>query len=124
MKIECVPTVFFATPNRMPFALPDTFKEKELSPNTQKIYKSKLNALAKRGYDTPAALMANKKEVIAAIEEMAGEDRQKKRCILSAIFWVLPGIPAKNAYHTYYQKVLPTEVAGSDAAWVPKKKMK
>lgn len=108
----------------MPFALPDTFKEKELSPNTQKIYKSKLNALAKRGYDTPAALMANKKEVIAAIEEMGAGDRQKKRCILSAIFWVLPDIPAKNAYHTYYQKVLPTEVAGTDAAWVPKKKMK
>ena len=108
----------------MVFILPDTFKEKELSPTTQKIYKSKLNALARRGYDTPAALIAKKKEVIAAIEEIAGEDRQKKRCILSAIFWVLPSIPKRNLYYTYYQKVLPTEVAGSDATWVPKKQMK
>jgi hypothetical protein len=112
----------------MPFALPEIFKEKDLSVNTQKIYKSKLNALAKLGYDTPEALMANKKEVIAAIEDMApgGEAaaRQKKRTFLAAIFWLLPAIPAKNPYYTYYQKVLPTEVAGSDAAWVPKKKMK
>lgn len=118
----------FSVGGRMPFTLPDTFKNKELSPNTQKIYKSKLNALAKRGYDTTAALMGNKKEVIAAIEELApGSDaaaRQKKRTFLSAIFWVLPDIPAKNPYYTYYQKVLPTEVTGSDASWVPKKKMK
>ena len=96
--------------------------------NTQKIYKSKLNALAKQGYDTAAALLANKKEVIDVIKGLApGDDaaaRQKKRTFLSAVFWVLPDMPAKNAYYTYYQKVLPTAVAGSDAEWVPKKKMK
>ena len=114
----------------MPFTLPETFRNKELSVNTQKIYKSKLNALAKAGYDTTAALLANKLQVIRVIKELVpGDDaasRQKKRTFLSAIFWVLPEsvLPAKNPYHAYYQKVLPTEVAGSDAAWVPRKKMK
>jgi len=110
----------------MPFTLPETFKNKELSVNTQKIYKSKLNALAKVGYDSTAALLANKKEVIAAIKELVpgddAADRQKKRTFLSAIFWVLPDIPKRNAYYTYYQKVLPTAVAGSDVAWKPRKK--
>lgn len=112
----------------MPFTLPDTFRNKELSTNTQKIYKSKLNALANAGYDTTEALMTKKKGVIEAIKTIVPADdaaaRQKKRTFLSAIFWVLPEMPAKNAYYSYYQKVLPTGVAGSDAAWVPRKKMK
>jgi len=112
------------------FTLPDTFRNKELSVNTQKIYKSKLNALAKAGYDTTAALLANKLQVIRVIKELVpGDDaasRQKKRTFLSSIFWVLDEsvLPAKNPYYAYYQKVLPTEVTGSDAAWVPRKKMK
>lgn len=117
----------FLTLFRMPFTLPDTLK-KELSPTTQKIYKSKLNALAKAGYDTTDALMTNKKEVIETIKALVpgdeAADRQKKRTFLSAIFWVLPDIPKRNPYYTYYQKVLPTEVAGSDAAWKPRKKYK
>ena len=121
-------TVYFSLPFRMPFTLPDTFKDKDLTANTQKIYKSKLNALARAGYDTTDALMANKKEVIEMIKTLApGDDaaaRQKKRTFLAAIFWVLPGIPARNPYHTFWQKVLPTEVAGSDAAWKPRKKYK
>ena len=108
----------------MPFTLPETLT-KELSPATQKIYKSKLNALAKMGYDTAEALMANKKEVIESIKTLVPDDdaaaRQKKRTFLSAIFWCLPGIPAKNPYYTYYQEVLPTSVAGTDAAWKPRK---
>lgn len=112
----------------MPFTLPETFRNKDLTANTQKIYKSKLNALAKHGYNTVDALLANKKEVIETIKTLVpGDDaasRQKKRTFLSSVFWVLPDIPPKNAYYTYYQKVLPTEVAGTDAAWVPKKKMK
>ena len=71
------------------FTLPDTFRNKELSVNTQKIYKSKLNALAKAGYDTTAALLANKLQVIRVIKELVpGDDaasRQKKRTFLSAI---------------------------------------
>jgi hypothetical protein len=105
----------------MPFNLPDTFRDKDLTINTQKIYKSKLNALAKMGYDTPTALLRNKKKVIAAIKEIVpGSDAaslQKKRTFLAAIFWVLPQsiLPAKNDYHTYYQKVLPTETTAGDA---------
>lgn len=109
------------------FTLPDTLK-KELSPATQKIYKSKLNALAKVGYDNAEALLAKKLQVIRAIKALVpgddAADRQNKRTFLSAIFWVLPDIPKKNPYYAYYQKVLPTAVAGSDAEWVPKKNMK
>jgi hypothetical protein len=121
-------TVYFSLPFRMPFTLPDTFKDKDLTDNTKRIYKSKLNALARAGYDTTDALMANKKEVIEMIKKVApGDDtaaRQKKRTFLAAIFWVLPGIPARNPYHTFWQKVLPTEVVSSDDAWEPAKKYK
>jgi hypothetical protein len=111
----------------MVFTLPDTFRDKELSATTQKIYKSKLNALSRDGFDTVAALLKNKLQVIRAIKALVPEDdaaaRQKKRTFLSAIFWVLPEevLPAKNAYHSYYQKVLPLTVVGTNAAWRPKK---
>jgi hypothetical protein len=112
------------------FTLPDTFRNKELSPATQKIYKSKLNALAKAGYDNVEALLAKKLQVIRAIKALVpgddAADRQNKRTFLSSIFWVLPEsiLPKKNPYYAYYQKVLPTAVAGSDAEWVAKKNMK
>lgn len=124
----------------MVFTLPETFREKvdesdptkmkEKTAATKKIYKSKLNALAKAGYDTTAALLANKLQVIRVIKELVPEDdaaaRQKKRTFLSAIFWVLPEdvLPAKNAYYSYYQKVLPLTVDGTNAVWVPRKNMK
>ena len=105
----------------MPFQLPETF-QKVITPATQKIYKGKLNALAKEGFDTVDALKTKKKEVIAAIKKISGESddekaRNLRRYFLSAISWVVK-LPAKNAYRTYYQKCLPLKVLGTDKDWV------
>ena len=105
----------------MTFQLPETF-QKEITPATQKIYKGKLNALAKEGFDTVDALKTKKKEVIATIKKISGESddekaRNLRRYFLSAIRWVIK-LPNKNAYHTYYQKCLPLKVLGTDKDWV------
>jgi hypothetical protein len=105
----------------MPFQLPETF-QKVITPATQKVYKGKLNALAKHGFDTVDALKTKKKEVIAAIKKISGESddekaRNLRRYFLSAISWVVK-LPAKNPYRTYYQKCLPLKVLGTDKDWV------
>jgi hypothetical protein len=109
----------------MPFQLPDTF-QKEIAPTTQKVYKGKLNALAKEGFDTVDALKTKPKEVIAAIKKISGESEDEKarnlrRYFLSAIRWVVK-LPNKNPYYTYYQKCLPLKVLGTENNWVKKSK--
>lgn len=109
----------------MPFILPETF-QKEIAPTTQKVYKGKLNALAKEGFDTVDALKTKSKEVIAAIKKISGDEddekaRNVRRYFLSAIFWVAD-MPKKNAYHTYYQKCLPLKVLGTEKDWVRRTK--
>jgi hypothetical protein len=108
----------------MPFTLPNEF-QKALSKNSQTIYKSKLNALAKEGYDTVELLKKKQKDVIEAIKKITGDgdtekDRYARRVFLSAIFWVVK-LPAKNQYHTYWGKCIPLRVAATDDAWLSKK---
>jgi hypothetical protein len=95
----------------MPFILPDVFT-KELAPSSQKIYRSRLNALAKEGYDTQELLLSQKLQVIRAIKKLEPDDdamtRMRRRQYLSAIFWVTPTLKGKkSAYYSFYQKNLP-----------------
>ena len=112
----------------MPFILPDTF-QKEIADSTKKVYKGKLNALAREGFDSVDALKSKQSEVIEAIKKLtAGEDseslRNARRYFLSAIFWVTE-FPKKNAYYTYWQKeALPLKVFGSEDNWVKRSKYK
>ena len=99
----------------MPFNLPDTF-QKEIAVSTQKVYKSKLNALAAHGFDTVEKIQTQGKQVIDVIKEMTGDTQDEKgrharRYFLSAIFWAVP-FPKVNAYHTYWQKTTPLTVVG------------
>ena len=108
----------------LPSVLPD---DKDLSVNTQKAYKSRLNALAKENpaWSNVAALKKNAKEICAHIDTLADDSekgRVKKRGVLQAIFSVfeLSYRKTKNTYYRYYQTVLPiTSKDGS--AWVTRK---
>ena len=101
--------------------------EKDLSKNSEKAYKTMLNKLAKDGFDTPAALMANPLKVTRAIVKYArGPDpealKTSKRRFVSAILAVLPEeYRAKpNHFYRYYQTILPsTDAAGN--TWVKRK---
>jgi hypothetical protein len=107
----------------MPFQLPPTGFQKELSTTTQKIYQAKLNKLAAAGFDTPELLASKKAAVVKAIKEAAGEEdtaaaRHTRRLFLSAIFAVIPPQASKRSpYYQLYQKSLPA-VEG----WVRKTK--
>jgi hypothetical protein len=111
----------------MPFELPETF-QKELAKSSQAIYKSKLNALAREGFDSVDILKTKAKEVIAKIKELTGDEdteavRYTRRVFLSAIFWVA-SFPKTNAYYTFFKKCSPLKVAGTDKDWVTAKKYK
>jgi hypothetical protein len=105
------------------FVLPTTF-QKELALTTQKVYISKLNNLAKEGYDTTDKLKSDSVKVIQAIKKITGDgddekSRNARRYYISAIFWVQK-FPKKNAYYTYYQKCLPLKVMGTEKDWKKK----
>jgi hypothetical protein len=114
----------------MPFELPPTF-QKDITVPSQKVYKSKLNALASRGFDTVEKIQKEQKKVVEAIKEITGEGQDEKskharRYFLSAIFWAIP-LPKVNAYHTYWQKNIPLKVEGGindGEKWVKKKDYK
>jgi hypothetical protein len=108
----------------MPFQMPTEF-QKEIAPSTQKVYKSKLNALAKRGYDTVEKIQTEQKKVIEAIKEITGDgndelSRLTRRVILSAIFWSTP-LPKSNQYHRYWQHTTPLTVVGTQVKWQKRK---
>jgi hypothetical protein len=99
-----------------------------LRPFTEKLYTSKLNALAKAGYPDIAAVWANSQKVIKVIKDLTGDgesdsDNMKRRQYLSAIFAVSPEEKTKksNWLYRYYQKCLPDASKKSGKAWVPKK---
>ena len=110
--------------------MPPTNFHKQLSPNTQKIYKSKLNALAKAGFDSVQMLTDKPKDVIKAIKDITGlqddtASRYQRRLILSAIFAVVPDLSStNNPYYKYYQQCLPLKIGGTDTDWVKKTKYK
>ena len=101
----------------MPFEMPAEF-QKTIATSTQKVYKSKLNALAAKGFDTVEKVQKEQKKVVEAIKEITDEEqdersRHHRRTILSAIFWAIP-LPLKNYYHTYWQKATPLSVHGGE----------
>ena len=109
----------------MTFTLPETF-QKEIAPTTQKVYKGKLNALAREGYDTPELLKTKAKEVVETIKKLTGDSddekaRNLRRYFLSAIFWVTK-LPKTNPFHTYWQSCTPLKVQGTEIDWVKRKK--
>jgi hypothetical protein len=111
----------------MPFEMPPTF-QKDLAVSTQKVYKSKLNALAGHGFDTVEKIQTQGKQVVATIKEITGDGQDEKsrllrRIILSAVFWAVP-LPKVNPYHTYWQKTTPLMVAGTDNKWKKRKDYK
>ena len=109
----------------MPFQMPEELVKKELSPVSLKIYKSKLNKLASKGFDTVEKLKKESKAVLKEIEEIVGVEndektRYNKRVFLSAIFAVAE-FPKKNVYHTYWNKsATPLKVSSGDK-WMKKK---
>lgn len=110
----------------MPFTFPSEF-QKEIAPSTQKVYKTKLNRLAKEGFETVDSLKTNPKAVIEAIKTITGDDKTDKaqharRYFISAIFWVIK-MPKKNPYYTYYQKCLPAVDSSTGEKWVKKSQL-
>jgi hypothetical protein len=108
----------------MPFLLPAEF-QKKLSPTTQKIYKGKLNKIAKEGFETVDSLKTNAKAVVEVIKTLTGDgmtdkDQYSRRTYLSAIFWV-GKFPKKNPYYTYWQKCLPELDTTTGLKWLKKK---
>jgi len=76
-----------------------------LSANTVKIYKAKLNKLAKQGYADVETVLAKQEEIVAAMnKEIPGDtkaDRYKKRVFLSAIFFALGSKTVDQIPHLY-----------------------
>ena len=110
------------------FELPTSF-HKELAVSTQKVYKSKLNALSAHGIDTVNKLQEDPKKTIEAIGEITGDDDDNKtnharRTILSAIFWVIGDVPKSNPYYKYYQKCLPSVDDTTGKKWVKRRNFK
>lgn len=107
------------------FEMPSTGFHKELSPASQKIYKTKLNKLAAEGFATVEALEKKKAGVVKSIKSLTGDadtasERAERRVFLSAIFAVIkPQKTKTNAYYKYYQECLPNL-----EGWVPKNKLK
>jgi hypothetical protein len=101
---------------------------KELALSSQKIYRSKLNALAEEGFDTPQKLWSKPGRAVKAIKKISGDgtaetDNHKRRQILCAIFAVL--LPeqreSNNAFYRYYQKCLPKKDGATEKVWVKRK---
>jgi hypothetical protein len=106
------------------FILPATFA-KDIALTTQKVYKGKLNKLAKEGFDTVDKLKSDSKNVIATIKKLTGDDdtektRHNRRYYLSAIFWVKK-FPKRNAYYTFWQKCVPLKDISTNDDWLKKK---
>ena len=100
---------------------------KEISPNTARTYKSKLNKLVAYGYKNNDDLKNHPTKVIAAIteltEKITSEDklRMERRVFYSAIFYALHGDPylsRPTLYQREFHKSDPKKTAqGTD--WEP-----
>lgn len=96
-------------PFQFPSPLPTT---KQLSPFTIKVYKNRLNKIAKGGYDTVHKLIMNPFAVQTIINEYANpideiKRKQDVRVFLSAIFYILPQeyMETPNPYYNMFQTV-------------------
>ena len=104
----------FAIPLNVPMTYTTPNGEtKEYAESTIKIYKQRLNWLARNGYNTPESLMRYVYDIVPLIET---EDRtmkalHKRRNIISAIFWVLPeayskvGNPYQELFHRSFHNM-------------------
>jgi hypothetical protein len=119
--------------SRIVFQIPESgFHAKKngdpLSPASEKLYTTKLNALAKAGYPDVESIWKNSQKVIKVIKDLTGDgqsdtDNMKRRQYLSAIFAVSPEEKTKksNWLYRYYQKCLPGANKVSGKVWVAKK---
>lgn len=96
----------------MPFEIPDETSKPDLSKNTVKIYKSKLNKLASAGFADTSALMLQPQAVCQEIKRLEPDavsvnGRMRRRLYISSIFWVLPEQyrATKNPYYELFQGV-------------------
>ena len=96
----------------MPFQVPDETSKPDLSKNTIKIYKSKLNKLAEAGFDTVASLTLQPQAVCEEIVRLEPDGvsvngRMRRRLYISSVFWVLPEQyrATKNPYYQLFQGV-------------------
>jgi hypothetical protein len=102
-----------------------------LTPTTEKLYRGKLNALAKAGYPDIASVWKNSLAVIKVIKALTGDgetdmDKMKRRQFLSAIFAVSPEekTSKSNWLYRYYQKCLPGQNDKTGEAWVKRTEFK
>ena len=111
----------------MDFTLePDVLlKESPASEATKKIYRSKLNALAKQNLARDRReLKGNAKKIKAYIESLYPDNeagRQKKRLIVYAIFYAMDAayLKKQNVYYKYLQKINPIKDTATGKDWVP-----
>ena len=114
----------------MPFELPTEFaprtKNKPLSENSVKVYRTRLNKLAQLELgNNPAEIKKNHKKVIKFLQEMGTSEKDKtlQRNYLSAIFWVMDAkykSSKRNPFYKYYQQVLPAMNNLNGDAWKPR----
>lgn len=100
-------------------------KESPAAENSKKIYRGRLNTIAKEGLaSNRAELKKNHKKVIAFIQSLYADDeggRQKKRQIVYAIFWAMDVdyLAKKNWYYKYLQTINPIKHTVTGEAWMP-----
>ena len=94
---------------QIPATVPTHYKTKQgevkqYSPATLKIYKQKLNFLARNGFDTVHDVMAKPYDIIPLIQQSDTSVKAlyKQRVMLSAIMWVVPQEYSKQ-YNPYYE---------------------
>jgi hypothetical protein len=113
----------------MPFETFEIHSSKaHLVATSVKHYRTELNRLAKLGYDTIPKLITNKKAIIKYVSELGGDspkDKQKKRFVMSAIFFALAAVPQSKIkmYYTYFQTLYPTQ-RFDGSAWTSKEEWK
>lgn len=84
----------------MPFTVPE-IKSKTISKNTLNLYKSKLNKLSKENINTVSDIIYNQDKVISIAKAATGEDKNKMRFFLSAVFYVLADTPLETKLKLY-----------------------
>ena len=104
------------------FQVPE-IQSKTIADSTKKLYITQLNKLAKQEWNTPEKLLENQAEIVKFIEELhPGKDsdelRQKKRVMMSAVFYVLADTDHKHkdTFYQYFQTISPL---ASDT-WTPR----
>ena len=107
----------------LPESIPLSSKGVQLSVHTLKLYKAQLNKITKyTSYTTVEDLIEHANEVVDALKTNWTADDVRRRALF-AIFWVISDpeyLKSSNAYHTYYQTILPATFKGSEKKWVKK----